>query len=675
VTAPQLVDSTGQYMVKGSVRPALRLVLVGAGLVAVTYLASWLPAPTLNQLAQLLRRLLGWPLIVLGGICLVFFGLGLWLRQIAGEATEFYNQVADAQFITVTKNLKRRLAAPYRVLLDQRVIAPEAELADGDEQQLAPADNVVRLMWDDYLDGAPFHPSDTRTTNQLLGNLALVSLRDTRLVLDRGQRKRLKRLDLVNTRMSLRGPYLWFHCISRSIIQQTAKLAIDYNAFALPLSRVHTAQDWEILRYVKWLCRRLKCSADELALPEPFRLRFQSLPPDVADSPPAPKKGRFFQGNDFSAIHFLAIDPAFDADIRDRYGPQVADLVQRDRRDNIRRVFRSYPFHHWPKDRRVLNPLHLYQRHLEGGRVLVLPFKLLWWMVVLAWRAGCVFWVFVREVLEPRVGAVDVLEESDPFAVAVRKIHRMRKPLFMECLRVRAAFDPEYLGVMPPGRGAERTEPSGAEIERDLESLGAAPTLKAEFRALADQRRTQLRDLRRRLGPFGLEDASPESLRAAAIAYSVDYRGVRSRLEATELVRKTFDRACASPTGPLGNWTPGALWCRWRFRGRMDRLFQQPALAHYDQHAQSICRGVVCRERGALIGAVRQLTNGDSTGADPIADAREVLAGAARDPETWTRQLMTLRAVQTLSVVDLKVYRDLVAELGEYDVRATDDET
>ena len=39
----------------------------------------------------------------------------------------------------------------------------------------------------------------------------------------------------------------------------------------------------------------------------------------------------------------------------------------------------------------------------------------------------------------------------------------------------------------------------------------------------------------------------------------------------------------------------------------------------------------------------------------------------ARDPATWSRQLVTLRAVQTLSVLDLQTYCDLVAELGEYE--------
>jgi len=50
VTAPQLVDSMGEYMVKGSARPARRLVVVGVGFLAVTYLASLLSMPKLSVL-------------------------------------------------------------------------------------------------------------------------------------------------------------------------------------------------------------------------------------------------------------------------------------------------------------------------------------------------------------------------------------------------------------------------------------------------------------------------------------------------------------------------------------------------------------------------------------------------------------------------------------------------
>jgi hypothetical protein len=671
VTAPQLVDSMGETMVKGSARPARRLVLIGVAFLVVSYLASFLPA--LGQLAKVLGEFVGLPLLVLGGICTVFFALGVWMRQIAGEASEFYRQVADAHFITVTKGLKRRLAQPYRELLERRVIEPETQLAGAEGPDgVAAAREAAELIWNDFLDGAPFHPSDTRTTNQLLGNLALVALRDARLGLNRRQRSRLRKLDLVNNRMSLTGPYLWFHFVSRSISQQTAKLIIDYNAFALPVSRAETAEDWEILRYVDWLSRRLKRPAGNLGLPEPFRKRLESIPPTAADRPPIHRKVRHFQGNDFTAIHFLSADPEVEADIRRRYGDPVADLVHRDRCDNIRRVFRTYPFHHWPRERRVLNPLEVYQRHLAGGRVLLLPLTLAWKSLVMIARAAGMLAKVIREVLEPRVGDVTVLEDFDPYAVAVRKIHRMRQPLFLECLGMRATCDPQYLGASPPGFETQAAERRLVQIESDLDALGAPPTLKADFRQLAGERRGQMVDFRRWFARTATGDLPREAARAAAMAYAVDYRQARSRLEATRMLQQAFDRAVAETSGEgrRPGWSPRALWSRWRLGGKMKCLFRQPAFARYAGGFEPVCRQLIYREKGEMLAAMRRLTDGASPGGDPVAEADEILLGVARDPDTWTRQLVVLRTVQTLSLIDLQIYCDLVAELGEYDTRA-----
>jgi hypothetical protein len=57
---------------------------------------------------------------------------------------------------------------------------------------------------------------------------------------------------------------------------------------------------------------------------------------------------------------------------------------------------------------------------------------------------------------------------------------------------------------------------------------------------------------------------------------------------------------------------------------------------------------------------------GPNAPADPVEHVRQVLQEVGRDPAPWTRQLVILRAVQTLSVLDLKTYSDVVYELGEY---------
>ena len=63
----------------------------------------------------------------------------------------------------------------------------------------------------------------------------------------------------------------------------------------------------------------------------------------------------------------------------------------------------------------------------------------------------------VHEILHPRVDQ-DEEVPSDTYWAALRKIHRMRKPVFMGSLWLRARFDVEYLGLplptAPPGIAA-----------------------------------------------------------------------------------------------------------------------------------------------------------------------------------------------------------------------------
>ena len=426
ITAPQLIDSLGEWMVRRTAIPTRRFLMFGGVFVVLSYLASLLPYTALHALSHFAERLVGTPLIVLGILCMVPLLVGLWFRQIANEATEFFTRVAEAQFIADTKDLKRRLARRHHAFLHRRAIAPELEESgavrakrqegsiarsgprdddgNGDDSSPPPPsaagpaclpeepafspEEMVELLWKDYLEGAPFHRSDTRTTTQLLGNLDLLSLCYARLALSSRQRTRLRRLDLTSSRGSFRGPYLWFHFISRSLSQQTARLVVDYNAFALPLDRVATADDRQIRDHVHWLARRLHQPVAELELPSGLAERFRTLPPEFAQAEPKTRDIRRsgFQGTDFTALDFLSADPKLESAIRRRYGDQVAALVRRDRCDNIRRVFRTYPLHRLPRERRSLNPLLFYQRHLAGGWVLLFPFKLLWWYLRLTVR-------------------------------------------------------------------------------------------------------------------------------------------------------------------------------------------------------------------------------------------------------------------------------------------------
>lgn len=694
VTAPQLVDSIGEWMIRGTAQPARRFLLFGTLFVLLSHLVLRLPHPGfLDYLAALVNRVLGTPLVVLGTFCLIPLLVGLWFRQIAGEASDFYTKVAEAQFLSGAKRMKRRLAQRWHSVWIQRVLAPEAELAGAAGTSCGDALRAtVERLWDDYLDGAPLHRSDTRVTTQLLGNLDLLSLYSSRLRYGRRRRKQLRRLDLSAARGSLRGPYLWFHFISRSLTQQTAKLVVDYNTFAIPVDRLARATEEEVRAYAAWLVRRGRCGLDALGLPPAVRQRLEAAGPATSENGQAGRLRQSFQGSDFTALHFLSDEAELADDIRRRYGPWVAELMERDRRDNIRRVFRAYPLHHWPKEQRTFNPLVFYQQHLAGGWVLVFPLKVAWWLTVLGWRALRLVGRKVREVLSPPVAEVSELADDEPLAVALRKVHRMRKPVFLQCLQLRAEFDPEYLGVLLPGCPGLRgpTVP----VDDDLNLIAAEPPLRRQLAQLAAGRRRQVLDLRYWLRRLGLDDEPAESLRAMALAYIVDHCRVRSLLESVRAVERSWafaatrDSAAQQRTGRevdraprRGAWGPlravaGAMlgakdvllrpfrFRRQRFERQAERVLAYPWLANIPRgcHPQWIRQAW---ERPELRKAVQTLACFLLT-PDPLAEARDALQAVARDPAPWTRQLVVLRAVQTLSVLDLQLYCDLVARLGRY---------
>ena len=96
----------------------------------------------------------------------------------------------------------------------------------------------IRLLYQDYLDGSPFHRSDTKASVQLLGNLAITNLRRSHLGHLLREGRALDRLDLNRAGRIFGGPHLWFSYITRMIVQETAILLLDYNRHAIPLDRL-----------------------------------------------------------------------------------------------------------------------------------------------------------------------------------------------------------------------------------------------------------------------------------------------------------------------------------------------------------------------------------------------------------------------------------------------------
>ena len=72
-----------------------------------------------------IQTLMGWPVIILGVVCLVFWLLRRMVRKIANQSADFCERVVEAQFATHTKGLKSRRREQDAQFLAERVIDPE----------------------------------------------------------------------------------------------------------------------------------------------------------------------------------------------------------------------------------------------------------------------------------------------------------------------------------------------------------------------------------------------------------------------------------------------------------------------------------------------------------------------------------------------------------------------
>ena len=132
-------------------------------------------------------------------------------------------------------------------------------------------------------------------------------------------------------------------------------------------------------------------------------------------------------------------------------GPVLA-LLKEDRRQLVREVFSTFPMNDIPPEHRVLNPYEFYRRFCAKGRFVFLPFVLVW---ILCRGLGLIarrVMAIVGDVIHPHDRPRKAGEVHCAFSVARRKIHRMRRPVVMECLRMRAHFDVESFGLGLPGR-------------------------------------------------------------------------------------------------------------------------------------------------------------------------------------------------------------------------------
>jgi hypothetical protein len=548
VTGPQFLDRLGGTLVQATARPAKRLLMFGFGFLLLKGFVHLLGFTALEGIADWLERTLGVTFLVLGFSCLVLMMLGMWFRRVAGEATDFYTRTAEAQYINLLKSAKLAYLEDDLQALWERSLRPE-QLLRGEAVEDGAAvlrerfaamrttagqqtwsDKVIRL-YRDYLDGAIFHSSDTTTTSQLLGNLCLEDIRRDRLGTWRHDRKRLVRLDLHGRRSAVRGPYFWFHSVNHSIAQWTAKLILEYNRHALPRSERASFTEAEVATFESWLDRKLRGESVE---------------------PEGDMEVTAFVTTEFTALHFLTVDELRDERVRHRFGERTLKAMRRDRQAMMRTVFGTHPFHRHPRGDRTINPFNLYHEYLAGGRGILIPLYLF----------GAVFkglrWVVrrvrdtLREILNPAAPDEDRRGNWASYDVAVRKISRMRRPLYMECVRFRCRFDPEYLGLTVfPER---ETGVEGRTFRDDLDRLGSRDDELDEFNEIREDRAAALMEFAEIVEAAGGPKAYVEDLRGAGgttpwreayravtIAWAIDYRTARTLTTLRGRTRELFD--------------------------------------------------------------------------------------------------------------------------------------
>jgi len=665
VSPAQFVDRLGTTMVKGAFRPAYRLVLFGGIYLLVSLLLKFSKVAFLAALAAFFGRIVGPFLQVLGAICFAILGVGWYLRRVAGQATEFFSQSVQAQYLGLTESIKSRALERDAAILEGAVFRAEARItgeepgemrlrfARGVRRWLLEAqsgggrssgfDTVERavLIHRDSLDGTLLGESDTRTTAQILGNPALRNLRLRSARFTRRHRKRLLRLDLERNKSLFRGPYLWFSLVCHAVSYGTARLIVDYNRFALPLDQLPQASEQERRAYEAWLASgRVADVAGEQVL---------------------------YTTTTFTALHFLDADAERDRLVEERFGARLRERLQLDRRLLARRIFGTYPLHQREREGRVLNLARLHEGWLAGGRALVIPLRVIARSLSYSWRFFRWMRSCLREIRHPAYTVDREAAQGADYATALRKIQRMRGPAAEEAMRLRALLDPEYLGARVPG--TERSGLEGALLPDHLRFLRARPRFAARMRG--EQRRAA-RDMERlgrllesglrarleaRLGLAPGVGLGPERRRALAAVYLADYDGVRRLLSATEILRETYARAAQREPLP-----PGVL-PRPRLRSAFNRWWKR----HGAGGDRSARRAAWSATVANLDGAGDALRVWAARGEAAREEGERLLVELLRHPERITDPLVTLRIVQTESLIDLLNYREHIHRLGAYD--------
>jgi len=143
------------------------------------------------------------------------------------------------------------------------------------------------------------------------------------------------------------------------------------------------------------------------------------------------------------------------------------------------------------------------------------------------------------------------------------------------------------------------------------------------------------------------------------VAYLGDYRNVRSHLSCREVLNEVFAMAIMEHLPSPRYFPRPRLWRR--FRRYWKQYCQENPGA--DAAAQkSAWAAVVCNRDGVR----RALWVWDQLGDNARSEGEAILGDLLRHPARISEQLVTVRALQTLAMLDVLDYREHVFELGQY---------
>ena len=705
ITGAQFLDRVGMQLIKATARPAKRLLMFGAIVGMMFAFVLVFRIQFLRPAAVGLWDFLLGPVLILGAVCFIPLAIGHWFRRIAGQAADFYDRVAEAQFLALTEMMKEERQPEHLDFLARRVLLPElrtdAATVDGDaDAELigrvclgsidesdpevvdglsCPIDwskrDFMMLFYRDFIDGAFFHRNDTKIANMLLGNLTLENIRLNRLAFSKKRMRKLEQLDIGRGKGGVTGPYVWFNFITHAVAQHTARLIIEYNRHCIPAAELEVADEEDRRVYDSWLEKRRRSSA----------ARREGQPPgaEPEKSIDGQRGTLVYRTTEFNALHFLTRDAKRDASVRETYGPTVSRLLEEDRENLIRDIFGTFPMHEFPKEKRTFNPYEFYRGYFSRGKVFLFP-VMGFWLVFRGFRLLFKrLLIIIKDVIRPEARRRRSRAGHAGFEVARRKIHRMRRPVIMETVRLRAEFDIEYLGLALPGR--ELSIGGGQLLADDLRTLNASEREWEEFRVLKSEREGQIRVLnrvlryneRQRAGGDENDDASlpavsengGQAMRAVATAFICDHEGAASVVTAFEAL-KSFARRLPQEGSRRRRFRMPAFQKR-KIAELVDAVW--PLLSvHLDTDEdeplfKSRLVSTMARRQPGLKEHLVTLNERMPGGGDVHEYAYLKLAEVAAQPSSWTEQVIAIRTVQSLGMLDLLGYERIIALLGRYE--------